>query len=216
MGFAGIQNFPTVGLIDGTFRDNLEETGMGFAMEVDCIGAARELDLLTTPYAFDAAQAAELASVGADIIVAHMGLTTSGTIGAKTAMDIDAAVGRVPKLQMPHGVFATMCWFFAMEDQSRCQKMLLTFLSVLKQSTVFMGRVQWNGCPLRMRSPSRSSVHPHQPKLSSPHQAIHVTGILLATLWHLIRQPAPASQISDLSHQRRRQAIPRALASVRQ
>ena len=98
MGFAGIQNFPTVGLIDGTFRDNLEETGMGFAMEVDCIGAARELDLLTTPYAFDAAQAAELASVGADVIVAHMGLTTSGTIGAKTAMDIDAAVGRVAEI----------------------------------------------------------------------------------------------------------------------
>ncbi len=95
MGFAGIQNFPTVGLIDGVFRENLEETGMGFAMEVECIGAARELDLLTTPYAFDAEQAAELTAAGADIIVAHMGLTTSGTIGAKTAMDLDTAVVRV-------------------------------------------------------------------------------------------------------------------------
>ncbi|MGB0761346.1 MAG: phosphoenolpyruvate hydrolase family protein [Rubripirellula sp.] len=95
MGFAGIQNFPTVGLIDGVVRENLEETGMGFAMEVECIGAARELDLLTTPYAFDAEQAAELTAAGADIIVAHMGLTTSGTIGAKTAMDLDTAVVRV-------------------------------------------------------------------------------------------------------------------------
>ncbi|MGI9469082.1 MAG: phosphoenolpyruvate hydrolase family protein [Rubripirellula sp.] len=95
MGFAGIQNFPTVGLIDGTFRENLEETGMGFALEVECIGAAHELDLLTTPYAFNAEQAAELTSVGADVIVAHMGLTTSGTIGAKTAMDLEAAVARV-------------------------------------------------------------------------------------------------------------------------
>ncbi|OUW85315.1 MAG: hypothetical protein CBD74_03505 [Saprospirales bacterium TMED214] len=98
MGFAGIQNFPTVGLIDGTFRENLEETGMGFALEVECIGAAHELDLLTTPYAFNAEQAAELTSVGADVIVAHMGLTTSGTIGAKTAMDLDAAVARVTEI----------------------------------------------------------------------------------------------------------------------
>ena len=98
MGFAGIQNFPTVGLIDGNFRANLEETGMGFALEVECIGAAHELELLTTPYAFNAEQAAELTSVGADIIVAHMGLTTSGTIGARTAMDLDAAVARVAEI----------------------------------------------------------------------------------------------------------------------
>ena len=71
---------------------------MGFAMEVDCIGAAHELDMLTTPYAFNASQAAELTSVGADIIVAHMGLTTRGSIGAKTAMDLDAAVGRVTEI----------------------------------------------------------------------------------------------------------------------
>src|SRR5438270_1733058 len=83
MGFAGIQNFPTVGLIDGTFRANLEETGMGFHLEVECIAAAHELDLLTTPYAFDPAQATALAEAGADIVVAHMGLTTSGTVGAQ-------------------------------------------------------------------------------------------------------------------------------------
>ena len=95
MGFAGIQNFPTVGLIDGVFRANLEETGMGFGLEVDCIAAAHELGLVTTPYAFDADQARELTAAGADIIVAHMGLTTSGTIGAQTAFTLDDCVPKV-------------------------------------------------------------------------------------------------------------------------
>ena len=92
MGFAGIQNFPTVGLIDGVFRANLEETGMGFGLEVECIAAAHELDLLTTPYAFDPEQAAELTAAGADIIVAHMGLTTNGSIGAQTSKSLDDSV----------------------------------------------------------------------------------------------------------------------------
>lgn len=95
LGFAGIQNFPTVGLIDGVFRANLEETGMGFQLEVDLIAAAHELDLLTTPYAFDAEQAELLTQAGADVIVAHMGLTTSGTIGASTALTLDECVPRV-------------------------------------------------------------------------------------------------------------------------
>ena len=95
LGFAGIQNFPTVGLIDGVFRANLEETGMGFDLEVECIAAAHELDLLTTPYAFDPDQAAALTRAGADIIVAHMGLTTSGTIGAKTALSLEDCVLRI-------------------------------------------------------------------------------------------------------------------------
>jgi predicted TIM-barrel enzyme len=98
LGFAGIQNFPTVGLIDGTFRQNLEETGMGFALEVECIAEAHELDLLTTPYAFDAVQAAALTEAGADIVVAHMGLTTSGTIGATTALTLDDSVQRVSEI----------------------------------------------------------------------------------------------------------------------
>jgi len=92
MGFAGIQNFPTVGLIDGVFRINLEETGMGFAAEIDCIAAAHELDLLTTPYAFDPEQSKLLAQAGADIVVAHMGLTTRGSIGARTAKTLDDCV----------------------------------------------------------------------------------------------------------------------------
>lgn len=95
LGFAGIQNFPTVGLFDGLFRENLEETGMGFQLEVDCIAAAHELDLLTTPYAFQPDEARLLTAAGADIIVAHMGLTTSGTIGARTAKTLDACVREV-------------------------------------------------------------------------------------------------------------------------
>lgn len=95
MGFAGIQNFPTVGLIDGTFRANLEETGMGFGLEVDLIREARELDLLTTPYAFDSQQARDLVQAGADILVAHMGLTTKGSIGAKTARSMEECVSEI-------------------------------------------------------------------------------------------------------------------------
>ena len=98
LGFAGIQNFPTVGLIDGTFRDNLEETGMGFDLEIKCIAAAHDMDLLTTPYAFDANQAEKLTEAGADIIVAHMGLTTSGTIGAKTARTLEDCLPVISKI----------------------------------------------------------------------------------------------------------------------
>jgi predicted TIM-barrel enzyme len=97
-GFSGVQNFPTVGLIDGVFRQNLEETGMGYDLEVDMIKKAHELDLLTTPYVFDEEQAKKMAAAGADIIVAHMGLTTKGTIGAKTALSLDDAVNRVQAL----------------------------------------------------------------------------------------------------------------------
>ncbi|MCR9200793.1 MAG: phosphoenolpyruvate hydrolase family protein [Planctomycetaceae bacterium] len=98
MGFSGIQNFPTVGLIDGVFRANLEETGMGFDKEIACIAAAHELDLLTTPYAFDAEQSRLLTEAGADVIVAHMGLTTSGTIGAATALTLEECVPRVRQI----------------------------------------------------------------------------------------------------------------------
>jgi predicted TIM-barrel enzyme len=92
LGFSGVQNFPTVGLIDGTFRANLEETGMGYALEVELIRAAHALDLLTTPYVFSERDAAEMARAGADIIVCHMGLTSGGTIGAQTALALTACV----------------------------------------------------------------------------------------------------------------------------
>ena len=88
-GFNGVQNFPTVGLIDGKFRANLEETGMGYGLEVEMIRMAHELDMLTCPYVFDPEQAAAMAEAGADIIVAHMGLTTKGSIGAETAVTLD-------------------------------------------------------------------------------------------------------------------------------
>ena len=94
-GFSGVQNFPTVGLIDGRFRQNLEETGMGFGPEVDMIRTAHQMDLLTTPYCFDCDQAADLATAGADILIPHMGLTTKGTIGAETALTLAEAVPRV-------------------------------------------------------------------------------------------------------------------------
>lgn len=89
IGFAGIQNFPTVGLIDGTFRANLEETGMSYGQEVDVIRMARNLDFLTTPYVFSPDDAAEMAKAGADIIVCHLGLTTGGSIGAETALKLE-------------------------------------------------------------------------------------------------------------------------------
>lgn len=88
IGFAGVQNFPTVGLIDGTFRTNLEETGMSYGLEVDMIRMARERDLLTTPYVFNEDEAAAMARAGADIIVCHLGLTTGGSIGAETALKL--------------------------------------------------------------------------------------------------------------------------------
>jgi predicted TIM-barrel enzyme len=89
LGFAGVQNFPTVGLIDGTFRANLEETGMSYALEVEMIRAARARGLLTTPYVFNEADARAMAQAGADIIVPHLGLTTGGAIGAETALKLD-------------------------------------------------------------------------------------------------------------------------------
>jgi predicted TIM-barrel enzyme len=97
LGFSGVQNFPTVGLIDGVFRANLEETGMGYALEVDMIRAARRLDLLTTPYVFSEADAAEMARAGADVIVCHMGLTTGGDIGATTALTLAECPERITR-----------------------------------------------------------------------------------------------------------------------
>lgn len=95
VGFSGVQNFPTVGLIDGTFRQNLEETGITYALEVEMIRLAHEKDMLTTPYVFDPQQAEVMAKAGADIIVAHMGLTTGGAIGAGTARTLEACVPRI-------------------------------------------------------------------------------------------------------------------------
>jgi predicted TIM-barrel enzyme len=99
VGFSGVQNFPTVGLCDGQFRQNLEETGMGFGLEVDMIRVAHEAGLLTTPYVFDPAQAAAMAEVGADVLVAHVGLTTKGAIGATTALTLEASAERIQAIR---------------------------------------------------------------------------------------------------------------------
>jgi len=106
LGFSGVQNFPTVGLIDGVFRKNLEETGMGYGLEIDMVRRAHALDLLTTPYVFNADEAGAMTAAGADIIVCHMGLTTGGSIGAETALAlkdcvpaIDAAAAAAKKVR---------------------------------------------------------------------------------------------------------------------
>ncbi|MGC8873496.1 MAG: phosphoenolpyruvate hydrolase family protein [Chloroflexia bacterium] len=95
MGFTGVQNFPTVGLIDGNFRANLEATGMGYDKEIEMIALAHRMDMLTTPYVFDTDQARAMAEAGADLLVAHVGLTTSGSIGAAVALTLDEAIERV-------------------------------------------------------------------------------------------------------------------------
>lgn len=94
-GFSGVQNFPTVGLIDGVFRQNLEETGMSYSLEVDMIREAHNLGMLTCPYVFTSEDASAMAEAGADVLVAHMGLTTKGTIGAQTALTLDDCVDRI-------------------------------------------------------------------------------------------------------------------------
>jgi predicted TIM-barrel enzyme len=98
MGFTGVQNFPTVGLFDGNFRANLEATGMGYDKEVEMVRLAHEMDLLTSPYAFTPDEARAMAEAGADILVAHVGLTTGGTIGAGVALSVDEAIGKVMEM----------------------------------------------------------------------------------------------------------------------
>ena len=97
-GFSGVQNFPTVGLIDGMFRAGLEETGMGFGLEVDMIRQANQMGLLTTPYAFNADEASAMAEAGADVLIPHMGLTTKGAIGAESAVTLEEAARRVQQM----------------------------------------------------------------------------------------------------------------------
>jgi len=97
-GFSGVQNFPTVGLCDGQFRANLEETGMGYGLEVEMIRTAHELDLFTTPYAFNVEEATAMAKAGADVVVAHMGLTTKGSIGASTALTLEQSPAKVQEI----------------------------------------------------------------------------------------------------------------------
>lgn len=98
MGFAGVQNFPTVGLMDGMFRQNLEETGMGYDLEVEMVEEANKLDMLTCPYVFDEVDARHMTEAGADVLVPHMGLTTKGSIGAETALDLEESAQKVQSM----------------------------------------------------------------------------------------------------------------------
>ena len=99
LGFAGVQNFPTVGLIDGTFRQNLEETGMSYQLEVDMVQAANKLNMLTTPYVFNPDEASQMTNAGADVLVAHMGLTTSGSIGAQSGKSLEDCVKEIQAIR---------------------------------------------------------------------------------------------------------------------
>lgn len=99
LGFAGVQNFPTVGLIDGTFRANLEETGMGYDLEVEMVRTAAKMGMLTTPYVFDVEEAKKMAEAGADVLVAHMGLTTSGSIGAQSGKSLEDCVKLIQQIR---------------------------------------------------------------------------------------------------------------------
>ena len=145
MGFAGIQNFPTVGLIDGVFRANLEETGMSYALEVECIGAAKDLDLLTTPYVFNADEARAMAEVGADIVVAHMGLTTGGAIGARTAKSLEMCVKEVQAIIDARTLRDDV--LVLLSRRSDLEPVDAQFmLDRCRDLDGFYGAVRWSGC----------------------------------------------------------------------
>jgi predicted TIM-barrel enzyme len=141
VGFSGVQNFPTVGLFDGQFRQNLEETGMGYGLEVDMVGMAHKLDLFTTPYAFSADEARAMAGAGADVVVAHLGLTTKGSIGATSAVTLEAAPGKVQET--------------AMVALFRCRKTRNTCSKTLRGSTDSTELPAWSVSPRRWPLPNR-------------------------------------------------------------
>ncbi|CAI1195679.1 TIM-barrel signal transduction protein [Serratia entomophila] len=137
VGFSGVQNFPTVGLIDGNFRANLEETGMGYALEVDMIRLAHEKDLLTTPYVFSAQDAIAMTQAGADIIVPHMGLTTGGNIGAETAFTLADCVSPINE------------WAQAAKRVREDVIVLFIFCSIVLWLTASTAPAPWSACPQR-------------------------------------------------------------------
>ena len=141
-GFAGVQNFPTVGLIDGNFRANLEETGMGYALEVDMIALARAKNLLTTPYVFCEADAAAMA--GADIIVCHPGLTTGGSIGAETAMTLADCPALVDTWAAAALAVKPDAIILVHGARSRCPRMRPLSLPTARPATAFTGPPRWN------------------------------------------------------------------------
>ena len=160
MGFSGVQNFPTIGLFDGSMRQSFEETGMGFGLEVDMIALAHALDLLTTPYVFNPDEARAMTKAGADIVVAHMGVTTGGTIGATSAKSLDDCVSEIDAIAKAARSVGRMSSCSAMAGRSRCPTTRATSWSGPTACTAFTAPRAWSGCRRRQRSP-------HKPGASS-------------------------------------------------
>lgn len=165
LGFCGVQNFPTVGLIDGKFRQNLEETGMGYEQEVELIRIANQMDLLTTPYVFDVDEAERMTHAGADVLVAHMGLTTSGSIGASTSSSLQDCVKAIQDIRDAacriNKDIIVLCHGGPIANPEDARYVLQRTKGVQG----FLGRAQWSDC--RSRRPSR-----RRPKLSKAYLTV--------------------------------------------
>ena len=157
LGFSGIQKFPTVGLIDGMFRKNPEETGMGYGLEVNLIAWAYQKDLLTTPYVFNMDEAALMTEAGADIIVAHLGLTTGGCIGAETALKLEDCPNSSMNGQRPRARCARTSSSSVTADRSRHPRMQPISSRLFQLLTASMAPARWSGCRSKPRLPSRSA-----------------------------------------------------------
>jgi predicted TIM-barrel enzyme len=161
IGFAGVQNFPTVGLIDGVFRQNLEDTGMSYAAEVEMIRLAAQRGHLTCPYVFDPEQAEQMALAGADVLVPHMGLTTSGTIGAQTALTLDEAVERVQAMRdaavAVNPEILVLCHGGPIAEPADAGYVLARTTGSAASSAPH----RWRGCPSNARSPPRCARLPN-------------------------------------------------------
>ena len=150
LGFAGIQNFPTVGLVDGKLRQNLEETGISFQQEVEVVALAHEMDLLTTPYVFDEQETKWMTDAGADILVAHMGCTTGGTIGVSTATPLDECVERIRGMVDVARKIRKDVLMLCHGGRSRRLTTRSTS-SHVEGSTASTARARWSGCRRRSR-----------------------------------------------------------------
>ena len=156
IGFAGVQNFPTVGLYDGLFRKNLEETGMGYGLEVEMIRVAHAMDLLTTPYCFNPAEATAMAMAGADIIVAHLGLTTKGSIGASTAVTLEEAPPKVQEIaDAAKSARKDVIRLVSRRPDLRTAGCRIRSSSAPKACTASMAPRAWNAYRSKRRSPKR-------------------------------------------------------------
>ena len=157
LGFSGVQNFPTVGLFDGSMRQSFEETGLGFGLEVDMIAAANVVDLLTTPYVFSADEARAMTRAGADLIVAHMGVTTGGEVGARAAKSLDQCVNEIEAIaEAARTIRPEVFLCCAMAGRSRCRKMRAMCWTAARTATVFSAPARSNACRSNGRSRRRS------------------------------------------------------------